>query len=482
MNEEVNNPHQEITTEDKIQTKRKSSIINFEKCLECIRRFPVTMGFLVSFAFLLEFLVHSHLKLSDETFITFLFIFLLLGVILSAALKLCNEEIQYERNRAITNIIAYSFLAINCIIFAFAFASHLDDNYDRLILVILPLICTVFFFCGPFFKEKDDIKSWNFTLRGLTVALTTNICCLILFAAFCLLIYIIGLLFGDNFINENLITHISILTFTILYPFSTLLLLPDADKKHSTIIYGSKVINGIAHYLFIPIILIYLVVIYAYIAKIILLWELPNGGIVWIVTGIMAVLIIVEYLIYPFHISLQKTFNKKLSIWLPIATLPLLVLMSIAIYQRIYDYGITINRLYTLTLNLWFYFVCIKLIISKAKRINWIAISFAVILFITSAIPNFNFSTMVKHIIISDVNSTFNQVSNVQLPLDDDTYKKTLKTLSEEDAHKLNSQLKYLYKHYHFKVVESYLTEPWKLNATIVSIEPRDSNNNLQSE
>ena len=53
--------------------------------------------------------------------------------------------------------------------------------------------------------------------------------------------------------------------------------------------------------------------------------------------------------------------------------------MTIGIIRRFNDYGVTINRLYLITLNVWCYFVCITLILIKAKRINWIPVSFSII-------------------------------------------------------------------------------------------------------
>lgn len=72
---------------------------------------------------------------------------------------------------------------------------------------------------------------------------------------------------------------------------------------------------------------------------------------------------------------------------MPVLILPLLLLMTIGIIRRFNDYGITINRLYLATLNGWFYIVCIGLFVIKARRINWIPVSFAGIFLLTSALP-----------------------------------------------------------------------------------------------
>ena len=86
----------------------------------------------------------------------------------------------------------------------------------------------------------------------------------------------------------------------------------------------------------------------------------------------------------PRTFTFRATYGR---VGLPIAILPLLVLMTIGIARRFNDYGITLNRLYLLTLNIWFYIVCIGLFVLRARRIQWIAVSFAGIFLLTSVLP-----------------------------------------------------------------------------------------------
>ena len=89
----------------------------------------------------------------------------------------------------------------------------------------------------------------------------------------------------------------------------------------------------------------------------------------------------------PFSPPRTLRFEQRVARGLPIAILPLLVLMTIGIARRFNDYGITLNRLYLLTLNIWFYIVCIGLFVLRARRIQWIAVSFAGIFLLTSVLP-----------------------------------------------------------------------------------------------
>ncbi len=61
--------------------------------------------------------------------------------------------------------------------------------------------------------------------------------------------------------------------------------------------------------------------------------------------------------------------------------------MSVGIFRRLGDYGLTINRLYVLILNVWLYGISIYLFLSKANHLKWIVISFVTVAFLSSVGP-----------------------------------------------------------------------------------------------
>ena len=106
--------------------------------------------------------------------------------------------------------------------------------------------------------------------------------------------------------------------------------------------------------------LIYMAVLYVYGIKILVEWELPKAPIVWMVTGIV----------------------------------PLLVLMSVAIFYRIGQYGITPSRLYVATFNIWAYGAVLYLVISRKAELSNLATTFAGIFLAVSVIPGFNYCSV----------------------------------------------------------------------------------------
>ena len=61
--------------------------------------------------------------------------------------------------------------------------------------------------------------------------------------------------------------------------------------------------------------------------------------------------------------------------------------MFVGIVRRFSDYGITINRLLVLILNIWFFGISIYLSISRSRQPKWILISFATIVLLSAVGP-----------------------------------------------------------------------------------------------
>lgn len=202
-------------------------------------------------------------------------------------------------------------------------------------------------------------------------------------------------------------------------------------------------LNGIIHYLFLPLTAGYLTVLYMYAARILVSWELPTGWVSWLIVALMTVCIAIQFGLYPARLENNKRFDNWIARWMPVLILPLLLLMTIGIVRRFNDYGITVNRLYLATLNGWFYFVCIGLFAIKARRINWIPISFAIIFLLTSALP-VNYAGITKNVILNEIKAEMQRSCRAKAPLSLQQYEEWMYSLPEKQAIRINSKFRYL--------------------------------------
>lgn len=338
---------------------------------------------------------------------------------------------------------------------------------------ILAIGLSVFFL--SFFKEKNDIPSWNFALSSITACVTANVIGCIMSGGICFLILSVHKLF-DLSIDSTCYLYIVILCNVCLSMFLFLGLLPQKREKHNTRPLQHSFLNGVIHYLFLPLTGGYLIVLYIYALRILINWELPIGWVSWLVITLMTGCIVIEFGLYPSRMAQQKRTDNLIARWLPLFVLPLLFLMTIGIIRRFNDYGVTINRLYLITLNIWCYFVCITLIIIKAKRISWIPISFSLVFLLTSVLP-VNYASITRQIIQKEVNQTIiRQKPMLNLPLSQEQYNQWLKTFSSEQARQINEKFIYLYEWFGKESICQWIDEDASLYMLRTEFEDKQEN------
>ena len=315
---------------------------------------------------------------------------------------------------------------------------------------IFTLFISLFFL--SFWHEKDNIVSWNFTLQ---LILNAGICTLIghvMMAGMSLLLASLHLLFGFDVRSEWYVI-LECLFGLLLSALLFLGRIPQGAKKHDHEPLDSSFLNAVMRFLFLPLVGLYILVLYFYAGKILLTWELPDGWVSWLVCASMVGCIVIEFGLYPVRKLQDKRADHLIARWLPVVILPLLLLMSVGIVRRLSDYGITVNRLYLLTLNLWFYFVCITLFLTKARRINWITISFTLIFLLTSALP-INYISLTRHHMTSSIERI---LEGQRLPLNAAQFDKLMKALPEEDGQRLCIRLDYMRQTFGYQSTDAYI-------------------------
>lgn len=154
----------------------------------------------------------------------------------------------------------------------------------------------------------------------------------------------------------------------------------DTLEKYPT---GLKVFT---QYVLLPLLMLYLFILYGYGAKIIALWDWPKGIVSYLITCVAVLGILTVLLIYPYSKLPANGWIKKVSKGYYVVLLPLILILFIAIGMRINDYGITINRYVIVLLGVWLSITCCYFIVGKTN-IKFIPTSLAVILLLMSFGP-----------------------------------------------------------------------------------------------
>ena len=406
----------------------------------CMKRFPITVCFVFALSAFLIYLVATDMD-GDRKRLFIWGYYLSIGTLLSLTLHLWHEEMQGIIKKVTIQIVANTLLIADAL-FLYHYSS--EQTYVELGIAHVAAILTLWFsiFFLSFFKEKNDIPSWNFALNTITSFITANIVGYIMSGGISLLVLSLHMLF-DVDVSGKCYAYIFIICSVLLPTLPFLGMLPQGESKHNRQPQSLDFLNGIIRFLFLPLIGGYLLVLYIYTARILSNWELPIGWVSWLVVTLMAGCIAIEFGLYPTRIGDAKRTDEHIARWLPTLVLPLLMLMTVGIIRRFNDYGITLNRLYLITLNIWFYIVCIGLILTKARRINWIPISFAILFLLTSAFP-INYASITKNAIRTELEEKLKQTCNAQLPLSREDYNNWLASLSEKTAMEVNDKFLYI--------------------------------------
>lgn len=406
---------------------------------ETILRFPATICFLA--ALTVQMITYIVLDKQQD----WLCFFFSVGMLLTLLLHVCTEEKEEYR---IFNVIrspktALLWFGSVAILAADSYYLHIKDYIDISVSIaqgsaILAMLVAICFY--PFIGERDDRKSWNFVFRLVFGAAIGFLVGLIMLGGLCLL-------YNGSATLFNFETHSDVhrsLCVVCLITLPTLLFLiriPSGEEKFNDNIPKNKFLLGVTKFLFLPLTLLYMGVLYVYGAKILFTWTLPNGMLSTLVSTMMCSLIGLTFLLYPYIRDEEYDgFEVKLTRRMPLFSLPLLVLMSIGLGRRFIDYGITANRLYMLTFNLWLYVVALGLWLGKARRIHWISISFTMLVLITSVHP-WNYNRIYQKMLVSRFTELKEKYHIQQKELDNYKFERMLGKMSKKDAVRFNNSI-----------------------------------------
>jgi hypothetical protein len=413
-----------------------------ERLETVIKRFPVAVLFTIIYTIIALMLLWDKDLIPNSDALFFIIMFypptaLLLGV----SLHLWSEEQTNFKRAHIVHLIAQVCWLFYCVIIA----QQSQDSFGMELVV--GLLATLFLFKASIFflsflGKKTDIESWNFSWNIILSALQTTLVSGILLGGIELLLWGIQELFDLDIPEELYISMVIICMFTVNVML-LMMQMPKDEAKHDTNThrmndFGRMVVHG----LFVPLQAAYLITLYFYLLRILFTWELPSGGVVWLVTTMMIGLLFITALVYPLLLQDNKPFDKKLVRWLALLALPLLVLMTVGICRRVSDYGFTVARAYVLLFNIWCYVVCIYLLFKQGKRIMWILTSFVLVFFIASVGP-WNMTATTRRLLTRQVDGIFLR-TGVQLPLDYTRFDSLIQTMDKHEADILKGKLSYL--------------------------------------
>lgn len=232
-----------------------------------------------------------------------------------------------------------------------------------------------------FFSNKQIEDFWNFNKNLFIRVFTSGLYSATLVLGLNFAVLAIDNLFNTE-VDERIYAQIPVFVLGI---FNTLFFLhgiPYSNELSAKLEYP-KGLKSFTQFVLVPLVIIYLLILLTYEAKILISFDLPKGWVsslilVFSVLGILAML-----LVYPLRNLEENKWIKQLWKWYFILLLPLLGLLYWAIIYRIRLHGITIERYYVLLLAIWLTGLTLYSIFKTNYHIKIIPISLALVGFIS---------------------------------------------------------------------------------------------------
>ncbi len=140
-------------------------------------------------------------------------------------------------------------------------------------------------------------------------------------------------------------------------------------------------------YILLPLVGLYLIILYAYELKIIINWNWPKGWVSQLVLWYSVVGILSLLLLWPLRELTENRWIRNFTKWFFRALIPLVVMLFLAILERVGVYGLTVNRYLVLAMAVGLAILVLYFVFSRKKDIRIIPIIVCVIALLSAYGP-----------------------------------------------------------------------------------------------
>ena len=142
-----------------------------------------------------------------------------------------------------------------------------------------------------------------------------------------------------------------------------------------------------AQYTLVPLVSVYLVILTLYLGKVVVTWVWPSGWIGWLVSGVAGAGILALLLVHPVVEDPEQRWIATFARDFWRAILPSIVMLWLALYQRVQQYGITENRYTLIVLSLWLAALALYYALTRSRNIRLIPVSLCLVALVTLVGP-----------------------------------------------------------------------------------------------
>jgi hypothetical protein len=239
----------------------------------------------------------------------------------------------------------------------------------------------IMFLFIPYILRRNHFEKYILfvLLRFAVTYLFTSI----IVAGFSAIILTIDALFNLS-IAGNLLLDVALIASGIFAPIFFLSYIPKYEDNMEQVEYV-PFLRILLMYIVMPILAIYTVVLVIYLLTILITMTWPKGTVSNLVLWFSLISTFILFISYP--IRELNQWSKQFTRYFPIALIPMLLMMFVAVFIRIKAYGITESRYIVVAVGIWLFATMIYLSIGRNVRNIWLPITFVIILIVAVLSP-----------------------------------------------------------------------------------------------
>ncbi len=360
----------------------------YRNLLFTLRRYPVPIlsGFL-AFVFLLieihcsridEFVVH------DYRFIK-LFLACMLGISLFTAFDIFSESKAVENSKRLgLYLLGFSVLGLH---YYSITPGMFDSDTVFVSRYLILFVCFHLLVSFIAFYSSSQIKEfWQYNYFLFKQIVSSLLYSTTLFVGLASAMWALDTLFTLQ-MNPDYYTDLAAFVFLVFNTIFFLMGMPKSYDEFASPMSYRKPIRLFVQYILLPIIGIYILILYLYVFRILIYRTLPDGYVcipilIFSIVGILAYL-----LVYPIRKETNYRSIYLYSRYFFYILLPLLSLYFIGIVKRILPYGITEDRYLIFVLGVWLVIISVYIITSTSDNIIVVPVSLFLLLAISALGP-----------------------------------------------------------------------------------------------
>jgi hypothetical protein len=234
----------------------------------------------------------------------------------------------------------------------------------------------------PFLGTRESIAFWQYNRRLFLGFLRALVFSGVLYVGVAIALGALDKLFGVDVDSE---TYIRI-WFVVAFVVNTWIFLAAVPERLAALEHDAeypRALKIFAQYILTPLAFTYLVLLLAYLVKIVAGAEWPSGWIGWLVASVSVTGLLGFLLVHPLRSDPGEAWVRTYTRWLFVGLIPAALMLLVAFWKRILPYGLTEPRVLGLVLGLWLLGIAILFTVRSSPSIRTIPVTLAAVLLLT---------------------------------------------------------------------------------------------------